>query len=188
MALYWFQIESPLPAQAVLERIGSLVREPPTLRQSVKEAVGGRPRNSPPFIGTVAGNRFRVHRDIRYNNSFLPRIHGQVEASPRGTHIKVTMSLHPAVAVFALVWLGAVGFGALAAAGSTKPDASLFLLGMFLFGLALTLVGFFPEAFKARRLLEQNLAGVSAQPDGPAGRSQSTLVPGAPSTERRALR
>jgi hypothetical protein len=40
-------------------------------------------------------------------------------------------------------------------------QAALIPFGMFLFGIALTLGGFYPEALKARRLLEQNL-GVSA--------------------------
>lgn len=141
-----------------MERIHRLVRETPTFWSSVKEQFGSRPDNSPPFIGTVEGSAFHIRRDIRYRNSFLPRVHGQVAASRLGTRIDITMSLHPLVTIFMLFWLGGVGLGGFAAAHANPKDA-LVPMGMFAFGIALTLGSFFPEAFKARRLLEQSLTG-----------------------------
>ena len=160
--LYRFQIRSSLPVQAVLERVCGLVRAAPGFWPSLKESFGSRPERTPPFIGKLEGNEFRIYRDIRYRNSFLPRIYGQVAESLRGTEINVTMSLHPLVTAFLLFWLGAVGFGGVAALASANMKAALIPFGMFFFGVVLTLAGFFPEALKARRLLEQNLGSVGA--------------------------
>jgi hypothetical protein len=151
-------MQSHLPAQTVLERVKALVREAPGFRQSLKEAFGFRPDGGPPFIGKVQGNEFKCYRDIRYRNSFLPRIAGRVDSDHNGTRIDVIMYLHPLVLVFVLFWLGGVGVGAAAALrqGDGGPW-TLVPIGMFVFGVALTLGGFYPEAIKARRLLEQHI-------------------------------
>src|SRR5918999_1352654 len=103
MPLYRFQIESHLTTQAVLERVRALVREPPGFRQSLKESFGWRPGSAPPFIGKIEGSEFKCYRDIRYRNSFLPRIAGHVGSCPTGTKIDVFMYLQPFVAVFMLL-------------------------------------------------------------------------------------
>jgi hypothetical protein len=164
MPFYRFHIESPLTTQTVLLRVRALVREAPGFWQSVKESFGRRPEGSPPFIGKVEGFTFRMHRDIRYRNSFLPQVRGSVVSTPVGTRVLITMYLHPLVAAFMLFWLGVVGIGALTAFITQREsiDSALIPAGMFLFGIALTVGGFYPEAFKARRLLEQGIgaAGV----------------------------
>jgi hypothetical protein len=73
------------------------------------------------------------------------------------------MTLHPFVAAFMVVWLGAVGAGTIAALTASGSDSHAAFLpaGMFVFGVALTAGGFYPEAFKARHLLEH-----SVEPDG----------------------
>ena len=167
MPLYRFHIESSLPIQVAIERIHGLVRETPTFWASLKEQFGPRPDNSPPFVGKVEGRTFHIRRDIRYRNSFLPRIHGQVAESQLGTRINITMNLHPLVTIFMLFWLGGVGLGGFAAA-HMNPKHALIPFGMFIFGVALTLGGFFPEAFKARGLLEQSLTGAQQVAPGDA--------------------
>jgi hypothetical protein len=157
MAFYRFQFHSRLGAQAVLERIQSLTRDPPGFGQSFKESFGWRPAAVPPFIGKAEGSNFNLHRDIRYRNSFLPRIRGHIDVDAEGTRIDVTMHLHPFAFVFMLFWLGGVGLAGIAMLSHGRPPQSLIPLGMFAFGVALTLGGFFPEAFKARRLLEQGI-------------------------------
>jgi len=157
MALYRFQIRSDLSAQAVLERIRTLARERPGFGQSLKESFGWGKGGSPPFIGRVEGNCFKLYRDIRYRNSFLPRIRGHVNPYRDGSNIEVTMYLHPLVLVFMLFWLGFVGAGAVATLGHGKGDHALVPLGMLVFGVALTLGGFYPEALKARRILEEHI-------------------------------
>jgi integrase len=54
----------------------------------------------PPFIGTIRGDSFRMQRDIRYRNSFLPVIRVHVQAEGVGTRVTATMMLHPLVAIF----------------------------------------------------------------------------------------
>ncbi|WP_431095317.1 hypothetical protein [Polaromonas aquatica] len=160
MPFYRFQIDSPFATRAVLLRVRGLMRESPSFFQSIKESFEKRPQEGPPFVGNVNGTVFKMRRDIRYRNSFLPRVHGSVISIPAGSRIFVRMHLHPLVVVFLLVWLGGVGVGALNAFISENRSLQSVLApaGMFLFGILLTLGGFFPEAFKARRLLEQGIA------------------------------
>ena len=54
-----------------------------------------------------------------------------------------------------LFWLG----GVVLATAHYRDGAEV---GMFIFGVALTLAGFYPEAFKARRLLERCIRRTSA--------------------------
>lgn len=159
MPIYRFKIDSPLTTQVVLQRIQGLARAAPGFWQSIRGVFGRDRTQSTPFIGAVEGESFRLHRDIAYRNSFLPRISGRVVATPAGTRIIVNMFLHPIVGAFMLFWLSGVGIAALTSFntlhGTTSPV--LVPLGMFVFGVALTLGGFYPEAVKARRLLEQGI-------------------------------
>lgn len=159
MPLYRFQIHSRLPPHAVLERVRALVREQPGFRQVLRESLGWRRDGAPPpFVGKVEGSDFRCYRNIYYRNSFLPRVTGHVDPSPGGTTIDVRMSLHPSVAVAMLFWLGATGLGAVVALRQPVEGTPVLVpIGMFVFGVVLTLSGFYPEAIKARRLLEQHL-------------------------------
>jgi hypothetical protein len=159
MPLYRFHIESPLDSHEVLERIGNLVRKEPAFWPSLKEAFGWRPSNTPPFIGKVEGNTFRIYRDIRYRNSFLRRNQGRVEASRHGTSVDVKMTLHPAVAIFMIAWIGAGGFGIFGANGDANSKIWLVPAAFVILGFVLTSVCFFPEALKARRILQRSLTG-----------------------------
>ena len=144
MPLHRCQIDSPLSSPVVLARIAALIRESPGFWQCVKESFGGRKARSPPFIGEIDGSSCRMRRDIRYRNSFLPCVRGAVVATPTGTRVILSMNLHPFVAVFMLVWLGAVGAGTLAALFASGGDSqtAFFPAGMFVFGLVLTAGGF----------------------------------------------
>ena len=155
MPFYRFQIVTPLPTQTVLQRVRTLVREKPGFWQSIKESFGGHPSDSSPFIGKVEGDSFRMYRDIRYRNSFLPQVRGSVVSTSRGSRVLITMYLHPLVAVFVLFWLGTAGTGVITAFNAQNGNIGPAL--MFLFGLILTVGAFYPEAFKARRLLEQSI-------------------------------
>ncbi len=163
MPFYSCQIESPLTSEAALLRVRGIVREAPGLIQSIKESFGGLTESSPPFIGAVDGATFRMRRDIRYRNSFLPRVRGSVVSSPSGATVFLTMHLHPVVFVFMLFWHVLIGFVAVIALMS--PQCSFRTVGvpvgMFFFGIGLTASGFYPEAVKARRLLEQVLENTS---------------------------
>ena len=73
------------------------------------------------------------------------------------------MNLHPLVLAFILFWLGGVGSAAITMLRRGKASEALIPLGMFAFGVALTLGGFYPEAIKARRILEKQLGNISPQ-------------------------
>jgi hypothetical protein len=148
MPIYGFHLDVPFERHVVTERIQSVVREEPPLRQwfSSREPVGV------PFIGCVRDESFKLRRDIRYRNSFLPRLRGRIVPTPTGTRVSVTMFLHPFVALFMVFWLGGVGYGAL-----TDTSFRLVLWGMFAFGVLLATGGFFPEAFTAKRILSEAL-------------------------------
>src|ERR1022692_748291 len=88
-------------------------------------------------------------------------IRGRVTRNGFGSRVDVTMSLHPLVALFMIFWLGAVGLGAffLRSASSAIPA------GMFIFGIALTVGAFFPEAMKAKRLISDAVTNPQLTPD-----------------------
>lgn len=157
MPLYKFTIDSQLAASEVSARLKGLIREKPRFWPDIKGLLRFTPKYTPPFYGEVEGNTFSLRRDIRYRNSFLPLIRGEFVSSAHGTQIKVAMNLHPLVIVFMVVWLGFAATGAISLAADKGITPALIPIGMCLFAIALTFVGFIPEAIKARRILEDEL-------------------------------
>jgi hypothetical protein len=168
MPYYRYQLHLHLAPQVVADRIRAVTREPPGFWDRPSWWSGDKP--VPPFLGRVDEHSFRVRRDIHYTNAFLPRIRGQISPIPGGSTVRVTMHLHPFVAAFEVLWLSFTGFFALIAVANSfagfvalrtrgdtgGPDGlpALIPLAMFVFGIALTCGAFFPEAMKAKRLLE----------------------------------
>jgi hypothetical protein len=146
MPLYWFHIDAPEPPRVLAQRIRSIVRAGPGfLDNSTRTRQMSTPLGRP-FIGSVSDVNFKIRRDIRYRNGFLPMISGRIAPLNFGTRVSVTMYPHPAVAVFMLLWLGFAGrdgFGG----GYWIPRL------FFVFGVVLVTGGFFSEAVKAKRLL-----------------------------------
>jgi hypothetical protein len=163
MPFYRCELAANLTAESALARIKAAVEPPPTFWQLLQRAVGRGPAAVPPFVGNVEGDRFRVRRVTWYRNDFRPIVTGRVMSVPTGVRVRVTMFLQPAVAVFMLVWFSAFGLAAGVGAWTylrTPRDAqpgSLAPLAMLIFGTLLVGGGFFPEALKARRVLEQVL-------------------------------
>jgi hypothetical protein len=168
MPFYRFQLISPLSESSVMERLQFLTRPKRTFWESIRHAFRRAGTAWPPFIGTVDRNRFRVYRDIRYRNSFLPVVSRRVEPTSDGARISVVMYLHPLVALFMLFWLSAVAIGGSAAYAKQGLAAAGFSAAMFAFGVALTCGGFFPEAFKAKKLLQDGINGDLAPNGQPA--------------------
>jgi len=48
----------------------------------------------PPYEGSISGNCFKIKRQIRYTNSFLPLIEGRIEPDFQGSLIHIKMRLH----------------------------------------------------------------------------------------------
>jgi hypothetical protein len=148
---YRFQIGVAAPPPVVVERLRSIVRDKPTIGESFRRMWPfGNPVTAP-FTGSILDESFKIQRDIRYRNSFLPMIRGRVTPDGFGSRVEVIMFIHPLVALFMIFWLGMVAFGAF----SIRSASSLIPAGMFVFGMALTFGAFIPEAIKAKRLISE---------------------------------
>jgi YD repeat-containing protein len=152
MPLYRFHLDVPASPEVVAERLRLVVRG----KRGFWEAIGSTWKRSdpsgPPFIGSVQNLSFRLRRDTRYRNSFLPQIRGRIVPVENGARVNVVMFMHPFTLIFMLFWLGSVGYGGWKEFPAHTPGSNA-VLGMFIFWLTLTIVGFFPEAVKAKRLL-----------------------------------
>jgi hypothetical protein len=121
-----------------------------------------RPKPTDPlFVGHVSRARFKIHRDIRYGNSFLPIIRGRVFAgTPGETVVTITMALPVFPAAFMLVWFAGVTFVTAATIPEFLASGNPIALGAFAMlggGVALVWFAFYPEARKAERILRQAL-------------------------------
>jgi hypothetical protein len=139
-----FTLETPLDAAEVVQR----------LRDATAPAPGGRL-----FRGSVDHDEFRLRRAIRYRNSFLPVLHGRIEATATGTRLRVSMRLDSWVVAFMGVWFGVLTVVLVAAVaivvgeGEFTPLVFAPLL-LFAFGYALTVGAFKLEEGRGRELLE----------------------------------
>jgi hypothetical protein len=122
--------------------------------------------------GEVDADRVEIQRVIYYRNSFLPRIRAVVEPLPRGSRLRGTLSLHPLVIAFLIVWFGAL-LAAPIAILLTLPreePRTLFMLipAAFLIVAWLLIAGVFSyEADRARKMLREILQA-AADPESPA--------------------
>lgn len=146
MPLYWFHLDLPTQPHVLAERLRSLARPAPKMEEYWSRMWTWTEPMGPPFIGRANERVFVLRRDIRGRNSFLPRIRGRLLPTQSGARVNIIMFLHPITALFMAVWLGTFGYGV---ATSFNPGA----LFMLICGVALTVSCFFPEAFKAKRLL-----------------------------------
>lgn len=115
-----------------------------------------------PYQGSVEGSHFEVSRIIRYRNSFLPIIKGDVQSEISGSTVYITMHPHIFVTAFMILWLGAVGFFFLAflysfVSSSTNPSIVFIPGGMFVFGYGMFLGGFKFESIKSKKFFRELL-------------------------------
>ena len=93
-----FVIETPLPAEKVMEKLGQVVQPKRFWPNPFSD-------NRKQFEGTLSKGSFTAARNIYYLNSFIPYIKGRFDSSDNGTRIVITMATHPLVIVaFALVF------------------------------------------------------------------------------------
>ncbi len=92
-----YRYTSPLPAQAILDRISADLEPEKLIRLR---------RSEKPFEGKIQGQAFQMQRLIRYRNSFLPRIAGTVEDKISHREVHVRMRMHSLVEVFLIIWIG----------------------------------------------------------------------------------
>jgi len=160
MAYYRFEIESPFTPTEVISKIQAVTKSPEGFFGSLKK--GFFPFDKPlvPFVGRVDIESFQIHRDIRYRNSFLPIISGRIESTPTGSHVRVTMRMHLLVSLFMVIWFSGVASAIWASAFGSKLQSTAGLvapIGMFAFGIFLVSLCFFPEAIKAKKIIEAAL-------------------------------
>lgn len=154
MAFYSFHLSVPAQPDVVAERIRKVVSPAPDFWGVLASSWKFRAPSGSPFLGTVDNLSFRIRRNIHYRNSFLPMIRGKIVPTPTGSRLDVYMFMHPFSLVFMSLWLGL-----LALFESRLADAniarSFVPLGMILFGVAMSLGGFFYEALKVMPLLSE---------------------------------
>ena len=117
-----------------------------------------RKKRSKPFEGEVSDTGFEIRPIIRYRNSFIPIISGQVIAVDGGSIIKLEMKLHSFVKSFMVSWLGSLGMGLIWIIASMIQTLSFnplifFPMIMWLFGYFLVKKGFNHEAIPAQTTL-----------------------------------
>lgn len=114
-------------------------------------------KSSKEFSGIVTPRKFKITKNISYNNSFLPVTSGIVRSIENGTKVSFKMRLHFFPMLFSLVWILAMLFGCITALVETKSltAESVVPLGMLIFGMALVNGGFWYEALTQKaRLIE----------------------------------
>jgi hypothetical protein len=158
MPFYRFHLETPLAESTAFERIQGLIRPRRSFREWIAVNITREDSTvGPPFLGKVGPGTFRLHRDIRYRNSFLPLVWGRIVPTRAGSRIEVTMFLHPLVTLFMIVWFAGLGYMLVQLWVHRKEAVPYAVFGpaiMILFGVTLVLVCFIPEAIKAKRLIE----------------------------------
>jgi hypothetical protein len=159
MPYYRFELNVPLSPVEVAERIRAITDKPRSFWESLGNWSPG--RGSPQrFVGRVRQLSFQLQRDIGYRNSLLPIISGLISPAPQGSTIQVKMYLHLFAAAFVAFWLSATGGLMLISLFDGAGSNSAWVgrpAEMFALGLGMTLLGFFPEAFRAKHLLEEAL-------------------------------
>ena len=152
MPFYTFRIDVNAPPYMVSERLQTIVRDPPTLREHFEWARTGIRPLGPPFIGKVRESSFKLRRDVgNRRNAFLPRIRGIIVATPMGSRVRGIMFLHPFIASLMTLLLYVLAHGAFMARSGAATAAAEW--GMFLLGVAFTAQGFFPEARLAKKII-----------------------------------
>ncbi len=154
MPFYSFQLSVPAQPEVVAERIRRVVSPAPNFWGTLTTSWKRPQASSSPFLGSVENLTFRIRRNIQYRNSFLPMIRGKINPTPTGSRVNVFMYMHPFSLAFMLVW-----FGFLVLIESRVADMNIARsyvpIGMAIFGLALSLGGFFFEALKVMPLLSE---------------------------------
>ncbi|MBB4636860.1 hypothetical protein [Longimicrobium terrae] len=115
-----------------------------------------------PFLGEVNGTEVRIHRSTAHENSFVPRIHARLEVHEQGSRLAGTMSLHPFVLAFLVVWVTGTVIALrqmVARASRGEPASGVAIpIAMLAFMYLLTSVSFWWEADVARRHLKEILS------------------------------
>jgi hypothetical protein len=131
---------------------------PPGLKGALRE--WARPLDAPisKFVGRVDSSSFKLRRNIRYRNSFLPVIRGYVMPTATGTDVQVRI-VAPALVVGILPGC-AYALAQLVLERTAAHGTDLLIAGsLSLVVIAAVMGDQASEVRKARRLLQQVLDG-----------------------------
>jgi hypothetical protein len=146
-----FAITTTLTPEEVRERLSEVVEPVKLVRWRWQ-------RSEKPYQGVVNERSFRISRIIKYRNSFLPIIHGEIHRHYTGSEVIIRMQLQEFVLVFMIFWLVTVGGFALLFALSSIAEAhfesAIFIpVSMFVFGYLLSTLAFLAEARHSKKFL-----------------------------------
>ena len=137
-----FEVDSTLSAKMLARALESKI-EPRTLSRAPQ-------KEGAEFKGEVFEDGFKISRILLYRNSFSPVVTGSFVPNGSGTNIQIKMAIHTFTAVFMAIWLAITCYILV-----TNYSSPLFAIGALVFGIVLTLGGFWWEARKQKpRLIE----------------------------------
>jgi len=84
MPFYRFHIDTPLTVELAIACIQAITRDRPRFVESFRRSFRRPDQGDPPFLGKIENQSFRLQRDIRYHNSFLPLIWGSAHPDIMG--------------------------------------------------------------------------------------------------------
>ena len=148
------ELATPLSPAAVVSAISAVV-EPARLIRLV-----GEHRD---FEGSVGPRSFEIRRIITARNSFIPQVRGTLIGTPTGTRVKIVMRPRSSVMAFMYLWFALTASLTLAApVGVLAGYPNLWPLvpagpTLLLIGWSVMSSGFWPEASRARLILETAL-------------------------------
>jgi hypothetical protein len=122
------------------------------------------------FEGQLAQDGFKITRIISHGNAFLPVITGKFAAGQSGTTISIKMRIPVFAAAFMCFWFAGVGIGVfdtlvgLAMDQTPSVARCLIAFAMPILGYVLVVACFWPEAKRARRVLEEMFQDKSPPP------------------------
>lgn len=146
--------QSPLDKEGIIQILHSIVtpESPNFFKSNLIDS-------SFKYRGTIASDRFTIQRIIKYQNSFLPIIKGEIYPHNQGSLIKMSIQPNIGVQIFMALWFLGV-LTATVAAGfafftgeheeTTQYIGLAFPLIMLAFGSVFYFLGFKLEANKSK--------------------------------------
>lgn len=114
-----------------------------------------------PYRGKIFSENFEIQRVIRYRNSFLPIINGEIQQKNTHTEIHIKMQMILFVQIFLIIWFSIVFvmlfsvFFSVFFLKETSIWSVVLPLFFLTFGFALSYFGFTSETKKSKNWLQQ---------------------------------
>ena len=171
MPVYKFQVHILLAPETAIARIKAITDKPETYWESVcKTWSRRRSAQTRPFQGEVEVDSFDLELANGVHRGGPLQIHGRIDAAPSGSRMSVIMYLHP---LAILLVGGLLSYAGWLAWNTFNTSQSLSRpIFLFIAGVAITCLIFFPDAVEARRLLE---TAISSKSSGSQSRSIKSL-------------